>query len=288
MKELLMHQKSIAIFLFTALFMMNGCGGSDSTQNIPTSPVQEDISIKSTSTSTEEQIVVHENQEIPLIVTASKQIDILVLIDNNDSNSFNGISETKIDHFMAVTNKIYTNSTLDVKLNIKKIQPYSFSHTLSKDVLYDVYQDSNITKLKNETKSDLVVIYRKYANDGNCGVAFINDVLDKDIGYAHISLECPSTSTAHEIGHSMGLTHSEHQTSQKALFNYARGYGVEGEFATIMAYKATYHTQERVFNYSSPALNCKGYECGVDEELDNGANAVKALNYAIDYVVNFR
>jgi len=281
-----MYNKSITLFLLMILLTLNGCGGSDTTQTTNKSTVvQPNASIKPILAHTKENA---HTKEASISRVVSKKIDILVLINNKESNSFNGITETKIDHFIAVTNKIYANSALDVELNIKKIQPYHFSHTLSKEVLYDVFKDANITKLKEETKADLVVIYQKYANDGLCGVAYINDVLDKDIGYAHVSLECPSTSTAHEIGHSMGLTHSEQQTSQKGLFNYARGYGVEGEFATIMAYKASYHTQERVLNYSSPELNCKGFECGVDESLENGANAIKALNYAIDYVVSFR
>jgi len=287
-----MQQKNILIYLFFILNLLNGCGGGStskaehtsyreaSNSNTEHSPVNNHV-----STHTNTMI---ENTSIDNSHSTKKIIDLLILVDKNDKNSLNGIYETKIDHFMAVTNNIFKNSTLDVEFHIKKIQPYTFQHKNSKEVLYDIYSDTNISKIRDEAKADLVVIYRKYANDGSCGIAYINDVLDKDIGYAHVSLGCPSASTAHEIGHTMGLTHSEHKPDEKGLFNYARGYGVDGEFTTIMAYKSTYHTNIRVLNYSSPELNCKGYECGVNEELDNGANAVKALEYAIEHVSHFR
>jgi len=269
--------------------MLNGCGGgSSAAASSKTSTQPSQASTQAQSNAQE----VEKTNTTPTITTTNKilkTIDLLVLVDKNDKNNFNGLNETKIDHFISVTNKVYENSGLDVKLNIKKIQTYTFSNNKTSDeTLYDVYNDKNITQIKNDAKADLIVIYRKYVNDGYCGVAYVNRRLDADIGYAHVSLECPSTTTAHEIGHSMGLTHSQLNTKKIGLFDYARGYGVEGEFVTVMGYESTFHTNNQMFNYSTPDLDCQGYECGVDSELDNGADAVKALKYAIDYVADFR
>jgi hypothetical protein len=282
-----MQQKNILIYLFFILNLLNGCGGGSTTKTEYT-PYSEASNSSTEHSPVNNYARTNTNTSIDHSPPTKKIIDLLILVDKNDTNSLNGVYETKIDHFIAVTNNIFKNSTLNVEFHIQKIQPYTFEHQNSKEVLYDIYSDKNISEIRDETKADLVVIYRKYANDGSCGIAYINDVLDKDIGYAHVSLECPSASTSHEIGHTMGLTHSEHKPNEKGLFSYARGYGVDGEFATIMAYKSTYHTNIRVLNYSSPELNCKGYECGVNEELDNGANAVKALEYAIEHVSHFR
>ena len=268
--------------------MLNGCGGG-STSAVTTKASAESSQTSAPENSTTPQV---ETKNEPTLTSTTnktlKTVDLLVLVDKNDENNFNGLNETKIDHFISVTNKVYENSGLDVKLNIKKIQAYTFSDKTSDETLYDVYTDQNITEIKNDIRADLVITYRKYANDGYCGVAYVNHGLDADVGYAHVSFECSSTTTAHEIGHNMGLTHSEINTNKTGVFDYARGYGIEGEFVTVMGYESTFHTNNQMFNYSSPNLDCNGYECGIDSELNNGADAVKALKYAIDYVADFR
>jgi len=262
--------------------MLNGCNNSSNlTQSSNQAPIQPSIT-QETQVEDETTYAPLDN-DIPL-----KIIDVLVVVSKNDKDNFNGKNETKIDHSISVTNKIYRNSGLNVKFNIKKIQTYDLdSHKTSSDTLHDIYKDKNITMIKNTTKSDLVLIYRSYVDDGYCGIAYVNSVLNKDIGYAHMALDCPSSTTAHEIGHSMGLTHSEHNTNLKGVFDYARGYGVEGEFVTTMGYKSTYHTKIRVFNYSDPKIECHGHTCGIDTDLDHGANAVEALRYSTNIVSNF-
>lgn len=278
-----MLRTTLFIALFSTLFILNGCSGSASAAANKTS-TQEAQTSQITTPSTQE---IEKAQTIPSNKTL-KTIDLLVLVDKNDKNNFNGRNETKIDHFISVTNKIYKNSGLDVKFNIQKIQTYNFTQNPSNVTLYNVYNDKNITALKNEVKADLVLIYKKYVNDGYCGVAYVNHRLVADVGYAYVSFECPSTTTAHEIGHNMGLTHSQLNTDKTGVFDYARGYGIEGEFVTVMGYLSTYHTNNQMFNYSTPNLDCKGYECGINNELENGADAVKALKYSTSVVANFR
>ena len=222
------------------------------------------------------------------LLKGTKIIDVLVIVDKNDPNNFNGKNEIEIDHGISVSNTIFDKSKVHAQLNIKKIHARSFKAKNSIDALHEVYQDDKIGALRNEVAADLVVIYRKYSDDGYCGLAYTNNKLDKDIAYAHISLGCPSMTTAHEIGHTMGLAHSAHKSNAKKLFPFSQGYGVKNEFVTTMAYKSNYQTSTRLFTYSSPDLDCKGHPCGVEEGLDNPSNAVKSLNYAVDYVSKFR
>jgi len=268
------------------IFIFNACSSSPSESSNKTFSEQSKTTFQQNSP--DEVNVNDADIQTQVDSEALKVIDLLVLVDKYDKNNFNGKNETKIDHFISVSNKIYKNSGLNIKLNIKKIHSYHFTKKKSEDALSEVYKDKEIKQLKNEVKADLVVIYRKYANDGYCGIGYVNSTLNADIGYAHVSLECTSTTTAHEIGHNMGLRHSLLNTKKKGLFDYARGYGVEGEFVTIMAYQSIYKTKNQMFNYSSPNLDCEGYACGVDSELDDGANAVKALKYASSIVAAFR
>jgi len=255
--------KNIILFLGMSLFILNGCGGGESNALSK----QSTINNQNATTQTKK---------------TSNTIDLLIVVDKNDRNNFNGINETKLEHAIAVSNKIYKNSQLDIKLNIKKIQPYSLKNETSEDVLYAMYKDKNITSIRNEVKADLVIVYRKYADDGTCGIAYINDTFDRDFGYGHVSLDCISSTLSHEIGHSMGLDHSEEDTS-----SYAHGYGVEGVFHTVMAYGTTYKSHNQMFNYSSPELECEGQKCGIDVELENGTDAVKALKNAVNFVASF-
>jgi len=94
--------------------------------------------------------------------------------------------------------------------------------------------------------------------------------------------------TAHELGHSMGLVHAKQGIVKGGTFDYGRGYGIENEFVTIMSYESSFNAYNKYkYNYSSPDLDCDGYECGVDSELENGADAVKALKYAIGIVADY-
>ena len=215
--------------------------------------------------------------------TPLKQINILVVVDANDAGTANGTTSTKIDHFMSVSNQVFQNSIVPAKLNVVGVQPYSFKNSTSKGALSEVYHNDTISSVRNSTHADIVVIYRNNVSDGLCGLSYLNKTLDANIAYAHVSLECPSTTTAHEVGHTMGLAHSTKGSSAHGHLAYGHGYGVDGEFATIMSYRSTYRTKLRLFNFSSPHLECQGYTCG-----DDNANSVQALNNSIGTVANFR
>ena len=86
---------------------------------------------------------------------------------------------------------------------------------------------------------------------------------------------------AHELGHVFGLAHGARQTGE-GIFGWARGYGVDNEFATIMAYSGLYNVTpytDLTKRFSNPrSMACEGLACGVDKaDPENGADAVSAL-----------
>ena len=76
----------------------------------------------------------------------------------------------------------------------------------------------------------------------------------------------------------MGLEHSWRQEpGGGSSYPYAIGYGVDRLFATIMAYRRVFQTQQ-IAQFSDPTRDCKGVPCGVPRNQNNPADAVYALN----------
>jgi len=219
-------------------------------------------------------------------------LDTLIIYSQGADDLYKGDVETRIDHLIETANKIYQDSGVNAELNPIKIQKYDMNDSLtSGDMLSVIQQDRKIAKLRDDLGADNVIIYRPYANDFKCGVAFKSlHNLDsmEDFMYAHLTIGCNGDSTAHEVGHNAGLGHSVAQGSV-GIYPYARGYGIDKSFVTVMGYRSAYHTYNKVYKFSSPNLECtNGNVCGVAEGEDNEADAVKALKKTLPMIANLR
>jgi len=213
-------------------------------------------------------------------------IDTLVLYNQEVVDRYGGEQNIRIEHLITVTNNIFADSGLNIKINVVKMQQYYMDvNSSARTIIQNIREDSNITALRNRVGADEVLIYRPYNSiDRVCGLGYINKIANPDYAYAYVGINCSSYHTAHEIGHNLGLYHSE-----KSFPNvgYARGYGVDNDFETIMAYKGEYNGT-KIYKFSSPELDCDGQPCGVDEGYEHEADAVKAIKLNVIAVSAFR
>lgn len=196
----------------------------------------------------------------------------------------------RIAHTLDVTNYSYETSNVYIRANLLEATKvdYDPENEILTDpahgALYDG-QEFEAVRLDIERKgADFAVMFRPYVTgDDACGIAWMGGYPNEGQRFkpymmvSHVSLDCQDTTLAHELGHNMGLVHSQRQDGEGVSFPYARGYGVDDEFVTIMAYEQAFNAPE-IAKFSSPLLDCEGQPCGVNHIQDDGADAVKALN----------
>jgi hypothetical protein len=148
---------------------------------------------------------------------------------------------------------------------------------------------------RDADSADLVVLFRPYANDGRCGLAWVGgygqdgDFTGYDaFGAAVVALNCSDYTLLHELGHNLGLVHSRREEPDGGALRYGAGFGVDDSFVTLLASPAVYNAP-RLPRLASPAQTCNGSPCGIDHrDPRNGADAVRALNRVKDQIAAYR
>ncbi len=214
------------------------------------------------------------------------KIDTLILYSQEVEEKYQGEPLIRINHIIEETNQRYQDNNLPIQVNPVKIIKYPMKNTLSsKEIISELQNNQEIKELRENYGADQVLIYRLYRKEEkSCGIAYVNSQYQSDYAFAHVAINCSSYHTSHELGHSMGLYHSEKLDPNAG---YARGYGVEGSFATIMAYSENYHA-EKVYKFSNPDIDCKGVSCGIAEGEEHEANAFKALLISAPIIASFK
>lgn len=225
------------------------------------------------------------------VISNIANVNILVVYNHGVSNRYGGLPLTRIHHVIEVTNQIFFNSEVYINIQLAATlevdYPSEGSLFTALDEITKLTLDvfSPIRALRYETGSDMVMLALISSSTSTTGYAWANggngDIsrfVDKM--YSAFYLDESDYLIAHELGHNLGLHHSRQQVPYKGVsFDFALGYGVEHQFATVMAYQSVFSTVNKIYQFSNPEQECEYLPCGISSgNLSGSADASYALN----------
>lgn len=143
-------------------------------------------------------------------VKVSNTIDLLLVNSPEVSNAI-GASAAKIRFLEAVaaTNQISENSNANMYLRVAGYLEHATTHQGS-SLDWDFFEIANDSRLQAEMEKFAAdgLYYQSGKGGGYCGMATVRALNSKNMKGV-VGYDCPIMSMAHEVGHNLGLQHTE-------------------------------------------------------------------------------
>lgn len=231
-------------------------------------------------------------------------IDVMSLYTPGAESAYRFGVETRINQLIGVANQVYRDSGVAIRLRPVHHERVDYNDVDDMDTALDHLLESShpafnaVAGLRQRYGADLVMLFRPMEPTADrCGLApiagfrsngYLDAVVEAAFAFSHIAIDCPvDMVVAHELGHNMGLSHSHLEDGHGGTFNFSTGFGVDGQFTTVMAYPGAFNTATRVARFSDPLANCLGFPCGEEADSAIGADAVQSLNLVRHQVANY-
>ena len=220
-------------------------------------------------------------------------IDVLGLYSPGMLDLYDGDPTTRIRHNLTLAEVIFSDSDVDVSFRLVGIAPIGIDEEA--ELLGDEDKET-ASELLEQHGADIAALFRPHVESFSwCGRAPLFGLRSQGTGVrdnvlrapvAQVMSDCGANTTAHEIGHIMGLGHSYAQ-NEVGAFRWSRGYGAANQFVTVMAYKRYFGDAAKIDRFSTLKGRCQNLACGVDRDRVDGADAVTSLNATRFQVAGF-
>ena len=219
------------------------------------------------------------------LYSQAEEVDLLILYDGFTNERLNGDPLPTLQSWVNNANIAYEESNIDIQLRLVGLERYNPSASGIRDRLEEIQRSNRVNQLRREYGADFVSLVA--GRDGNiCGIGYVS--VRASSAFNVTGIQCGYLTMVHELGHNMGLNHSRKQgNTSGSRYRYGLGYGVDNQFATIMAYPSAFNTRTRLNRFSDPNSNCRGFACGVPIGQSQEADAHTALNNVRSDISNF-